>query len=97
MDKVSVFVSAEVNFLAYAFEVCRRRIPKTTGQKDIVGFEVEVIPASQFGLGAVPRQSEMGFVGGFVFGKTHVTVNAKQLKTVYAIVLVELVFQGLAK
>jgi hypothetical protein len=39
----------------------------------------------------------MGFVRGLVFGKAHITVNAKYLKTVYAVVLVELIFQGFAK
>jgi hypothetical protein len=58
---------------------------------------MQVVATSIVGLGAMPSQSKMSFKGCFVFGETHISIDAKHLKSINAVMGVKLVFELFAK
>lgn len=58
---------------------------------------MQVVATSIVGLGAMPSESKMSFKGCFVFGETHISINAVMgVKLVFELFAkgLDLLFQG---
>ena len=72
------------------------RFPKTNSYKWLViRLNMQIVTATKFRLSSMKTAAKMSFVRQFIFWKTHISINSKQLQAIYIIVLPQTFKQGI--
>ena len=96
-DQIPKFLSIDFQFFTDTEQVRRTGIPKARGKETVARSEMYIVAPTQLGFFPVKRNSKMGFIRGFVFWKTHVSVNPKHFDLFYFIRDFQACFYSLIK